>query len=165
MAQEFVPLAERIVDAQLEASPGTATFAGDHRYDDRLPDYSPDGVAHTVDMLRDAADALSQEDDDALGPAERVDHAILLGMVERALFENTEVRVHGWNPLRHNPGMLLDALVSRPFAPPAQRLESLAGRLDAIPDALATAKSVLTDCPRIHLETAVGQFAGTAGLV
>jgi hypothetical protein len=165
MAPEFVPLAERIVDALLEAYPNTATFAGDHRYDDRLPDYSPDAVAGDVAMLRDASVALSQVDEDELGPQERVDHAILQARVERELFEQTEVREHEWNPLEHNPGQLLYALIARPFAPVAQRLESLAGRLDAVPDALATARAVLTDPPRIHLETAVGQFAGAAGLI
>src|SRR2546430_3208248 len=165
MAPDFVPLAERIVDALLEASPGRSTYSGDHRYDDRLPDYSPDAVAGDVAMLRDAAAALSQVDDDELAPQERVDHAILLAMVERELFERTEVREYEWNPLAHNPGPLLYALIARPFAPPAQRLESLAGRLAAVPDALATARTVLAGCPRIHLETALGQFAGTTALV
>src|SRR5256885_14198019 len=149
MPSEFAPLAERIVDALLEASPTTATFAGDHRYDDRLPDYSPDGVTAAVGMLRDASVALSQVDEDTLDPPERVDHAILQARVERELFEYTEVREHEWNPLEHNPGYLLHALIARPFAPLAQRLEGLAGRLDAIPDALATARGVLTDPPRI----------------
>jgi hypothetical protein len=165
MASEFVPLAERIVDALLEASPALAGYAGDHRYDDRLPDYSADAVAHHVEMLRDASAALSQVDEDELDPQERVDHAILLARVERTLFEYTEVREHEWNPLEHNPGPLLHLLLDRPFAPPAQRLESLAGRLSAIPDALATARTVLDNCPRIHLETAAGQFAGTAALI
>jgi uncharacterized protein (DUF885 family) len=165
MSSEFAPLAERIVDALLEAYPGTATFAGDHRYDDRLPDYSPDGITGDVAMLRDASVALSQVDEDALDPQERVDHAILQARVDRQLFEHTEVREHEWNPLEHNPGQLLHALIARPFAPVAQRLESLAGRLDAVPDALAIARTVLADPPRIHLETAVGQFAGTAALI
>lgn len=68
-------------------------------------------------------------------------------------------------PLRHNPGPLLYALIARPFAPAEVRLTSLAGRLAAIPDALATARGVLTDMPRIHVETAVGQFTGAAALV
>ncbi len=165
MPPEFAPLAERIVDALLESSPDTARFAGDHRYDDRLPDYSPGAVAGDVAMLHGASVALSQVDDDELDPQDRVDHAVLLARVEQALFELTEIREHEWNPLEHNPGPLLYALIARPFAPAAQRLESLAGRLDAVPDALATARAVLTDCPRIHLETAVGQFAGAAGLV
>jgi uncharacterized protein (DUF885 family) len=165
MAQEFVPLAERIVDALLAANPAIAGYAGDHRFDDRLPDLSDDAVARDVAMLRDASAALSQVDSDELGPEDRVDHAVLLALVERILFERTEVREHEWNPLEHNPGPLLYTLIARPFAPVPQRLESLAARLSAIPDALATARTVLRDCPRIHLETAAGQFAGTASLI
>src|SRR6266511_3426786 len=141
MPPEFAPLAERIVDALLESSPDTARFAGDHRYDDRLPDYSPGAVAGDVAMLHGASVALSQVDDDELDPQDRVDHAVLLARVEQALFELTEIREHEWNPLEHNPGPLLYALIARPFAPAAQRLESLAGRLDAVPDALATARA------------------------
>ena len=47
---EFVPLAERIVDAVLAANPRLATHAGDHRYDDRLPDLSTAAVAAEVAM-------------------------------------------------------------------------------------------------------------------
>jgi len=165
MPAEFVSLAGRIVDALLLADPKTATSAGDHRLDAELPDYSPDGIMARTAMLRDAGDALSQVDVDALPAAERVDHNLLSSMVETQLFDLTELRTHSWNPLQHNPGGLLHALIARPFAPVAQRLESLAGRLENIPDALATARTVLRDCPRIHLETAAQQFAGAASLV
>ncbi|MEU8000119.1 DUF885 domain-containing protein [Catellatospora sp. NPDC049111] len=165
MTLEFAPLAEHIADALLESSPELAAAAGDHRFDDRLPDLSPDGTTADIGMLRDAADALSQVDADSLDDEERVDHAILSSLVDRQLFELTEVRSHQWNPLRHNPGALLHALMARPFAPVEQRLHALAGRLLQVPDALATARTVLRDAPRIHLETAAGQFAGTAALV
>lgn len=165
MPAEFVPLAERIVDALLQADPQIAASAGDHRGDADLPDYSPDGVMARVAMLRDASDALSQVDIDSLPQAERVDHNLLTSMVDRDLFNLTELRSHSWNPLQHNPGSLLHALIARPFAPVDQRLESLAGRMEKIPDALATARTVLRGCPRIHLETAAAQFAGSAALV
>jgi uncharacterized protein (DUF885 family) len=165
MPQDFVPLAEHIVDAMLEANPVLASSAGDHRFDDRLPDFSPDGVAGDVDMLREAAAALSQVDTDALDPAELVDHTALFGLVERSLFELTELREYEWNPLVHNPGALLNGLIARPFAPAGQRLTAIASRLSAIPDGLATARGALTGCPRIHLETAVTQFSGTAALI
>ncbi|MGN9774270.1 DUF885 domain-containing protein [Micromonospora sp. H33] len=163
--QEFAPLAERIVDALLESRPGLAATAGDHRYDDRLPDYSADAVAADRAMLRDAADALSEVDGDALDVDDRVDHALLTALVDRELFERDEIRAHEWDPLRHNPGMLLHALAARPYAPVDVRLDSLAGRLEAVPDALATARTTLRDMPRIHAETAVGQFTGTAALI
>lgn len=165
MPQDFVPLAERIVDALLEADPELASYAGDHRFNDRLPDFSPDAVLAQTAMLRDAAQALSEVDSTLLDPEQAVDHATLLALVERRLFELTDVREHEWNPLQHNPGPLLYALLARPFAPAAHRLESLAARLATIPDTLAVARTVLRDCPRIHLETAVGQFAGAAALI
>jgi hypothetical protein len=164
MAQ-FVPVAERIADAILESSPLLASYAGDHRFDHKLPDLSPDGVMADVAMLRDAGNALAEVDADALEPEDQVDHAVLTAMVERGLFEATEIRSHEWDPLAHNPGPLLYALIARPFAPAEERLASLEGRLAAIPDALATARTVLRDCPRVHLETAAGQFVGTASLV
>ena len=162
---EFVEIAESIVDAILESDPGMASFAGDHRFDDRLPDLSPGGVAEQVTMLRDAADALSGIDPDTFGPQDQVDHAILSARVEQGLFELSDVREHEWNPLVHNPGPLLHTLLARPFAPADERLTNLTGRLAAIPDALATARAQLSDVPRIHAETALGQFAGTAALI
>jgi hypothetical protein len=162
---EFVPLAERIVDALLESDPGLASAAGDHRFDALLPDLSPEAVADRVAMLRDATDALSGVEPDDFGQQDQVDHAILSAVVERDLFELTDVREHEWNPLVHNPGPLLHMLMARPFAPVDQRLTSLAARLTAIPDALATARAVLRDMPRIHVETAIGQFAGAGSLI
>lgn len=164
-APEYPRLAERIVDELLASDPRLASDVGDHRHDHRLPDLSADAVAARVEMLRDASAALSGVDTDGLSLADRVDHEQLLALVERALFQLTEIREHEWNPLVHNPGSLLHALIARPFAPADQRLEALAGRLGAIPDAMAVARSVLSNCPRIHLETAAVQFRGTAALI
>jgi uncharacterized protein (DUF885 family) len=162
---EFVPLAERIVDALLASDPRLAAEAGVHDVDDQLPDLSSGAVAERLAMLRDAANALSEVDADVLDAEERVDHAILTARVDRTLFGLTEVRSHEWNPLTHNPGSLIYELIARPFAPADVRLRSLAGRLRAVPDAMATARATLSDMPRIHAETAAGQFAGSAALV
>src|SRR6266540_1684254 len=147
MPHRFVDLVEHIADALLESDPHLAALAGDHRFDGRLPDFSTDSVERDVEMLRDASAALSQVDIDALDPQQQVDHAVLLARVERGLFERTEVREHRWNPLAHNPGGLIYDLISRPFAPAKERLVALAARLDAVPDALATAREVLEDLP------------------
>ncbi|WP_433537052.1 DUF885 domain-containing protein [Micromonospora sp. CA-249363] len=163
--EAFGVLAERVVEALLEARPGVATSAGDHRFDDRLPDLSAEALAADRVMLTDAANALSELDPDALDVDEQVDHALLTSFVDRELFELTEIRSHEWDPLHHNPGPLLHPLLARPYAPAEVRLTQLAGRLAAVPDALATARATLRDMPRIHAETAVGQFTGTAALI
>ncbi|MBB5915087.1 hypothetical protein BJY24_003954 [Nocardia transvalensis] len=165
MSESFVQRAERIVDAVLAVDPATAAFAGDHRADDRLPDWSPAAVREQAAMLRDASHALAEVDEPDLPPEDRVDHALLQQEVDGRLFALTELREHEWNPLSHNPGPLLYGLLARPFAPAGERLELLRARLSALPDALATARSVLGECPRVHVETAIGQFDGVAGLV
>jgi uncharacterized protein (DUF885 family) len=165
MSQEFPILAERIVDALLDSDPHLALVTGDHRLDDRLPDFSSGAVAARVAMLHDAANALAQVDTDVLDTEELVDHAQLSTTVDQRLFELTEVRGHEWNPLIHNPGPLLHALISREFAPAEQRLESLTARLSLIPDALAVARQVVRESPAIHVETAIEQFSGVAALV
>ena len=144
-----MPLAERIIDELLAADPGLANTAGDHRYDDRLPDLSADGVAARVAMLRDASGALSGVDTDDLDEAERVDHEQLL-LAGRA----DPVRADGDPRARVEPaGAQPGRAAARAGRPPVRAggssgCESLAARLAAVPDALATARALLADCPR-----------------
>jgi hypothetical protein len=56
-------------------------------------------------------------------------------------------------------------LLVRDFAPLADRLRSAAGRLRAVPASLEMARRTLHDMPRVHLETAIGQFVGTRTLL
>ncbi|MFE3191499.1 DUF885 domain-containing protein [Nocardia sp. NPDC059240] len=165
MSSIFVPRAQRIVDALLTADPHLAASVGDHRSDDRLPDWSRSAVRGQVAMLREASHALAEVDDEDLAPQDRVDLALLQQRVDGILFELTDVGEHEWNPLVHNPGPLLHHLLARPFAPAEERLEALHSRLTALPDALASARSVLGGMPRVHVETAIAQFGGVAALV
>jgi hypothetical protein len=165
MPTEFPALADRIVDALLDADPLAAHHAGDHGRDDRLADLSADAVAARSAMLRDASHSLSEVDDEELSAEDQVDHAMLMTAVDARLFALTETRDHEWNPLAHNPGPLLDALITQEFAPADHRLALLVERLAEVPDALATARATLTDCPAVHVQTAVGQFTGVADLI
>src|SRR5262249_51424841 len=63
------------------------------------------------------------------------------------------------------PGKAIYQLLARDFAPLAERLGSVGGRLAEIPAALAEARRQLGQMPRVHLETAVGQLDGTIALV
>ncbi|QIS10319.1 DUF885 domain-containing protein [Nocardia arthritidis] len=166
MSGTFVERAGRIVDAVLQSDPHAAYFAGDHRVDDQLPDWSLAAVRDQTAMLREASHALAEVDELELTPEDRVDHAMLQHEVDGRLFLLEDVREHEWNPLVHNPGPLLYGLLARPFAPADERLDKLAARLDLVPDALATARVALDgDCPRVHVETAIAQFGGVAALI
>jgi uncharacterized protein (DUF885 family) len=163
--KEFAALADRTVEALLELDPIEATSLGEHRYDDRLPDMSAAGAARALDILADGLLAIDQVDDTALSVGAGIDLEILRNRLSAHRFSLDTVREHTWNPLYANPGTALHLLLAREFAPLADRLRSLAGRLSEVPQSLADSREILSDLPRVHVETAIGQFEGTLHLL
>jgi uncharacterized protein (DUF885 family) len=162
---EFARLAGGYLDDRAERHPELATSLGDHRFDDRLADRS----AAALDDERRALDGwgarLDALDLAALSAEHRVDAAMMADSVARRVFEIDELAEHTWNPLLANPGRAIYLLLARDFAPLPERLASVAGRLAEVPAALAEARRQLGAMPRVHLETAIGQFDGTISLV
>ena len=161
----FVALATRIVDGLLARDPVEATSLGDHRFDDRLPDLSSEGVEESLSTIEHALSAVDQVDDLALGTASAVDLEILRSRLLGQKLELDTLGEHRWNPLVANPGTAVYLLLARDFAPAAERARSLLGRLEAIPPALALARESRDPMPRVHVETAVGQFRGTSSML
>jgi uncharacterized protein (DUF885 family) len=161
----FRDVATKVLDAMLEAAPEQATELGDHRFDDRLSDYSDDGVATRATMLAEALAALDDVDDAGLIVDDRVDLEILRTQVTGNLWELTELRRYQHDPLIHLPGEGLYPLIARAGAATSDRLRALAGRLALVPERLATAREVLHEMPRVHVETAITQARGTHGLL
>ena len=62
-----------------------------------------------------------------------MDAAILRTALRAELFELDQIRSAEWDPMHHNPGNGLYALVSRDFAPLEERLRHLTQRLRAVP--------------------------------
>ncbi len=161
----FVALASRIVDGLLARDPVEATSLGDHRFDDRLPDLSADGVEESLTTIEHALSAVDQVDDLALGTAAAVDLEILRSRLLGQKLALDTLGEHRWNPLVANPGTAVYLLLARDFAPAAERAASLLGRLEAIPAALEQARESRDPMPRVHVETAIGQFRGTSSML
>ena len=161
----FRDVATRVLDALLEASPEHATDLGDHRFDDQLTDYSATASAARATMLTEALAALDDVDDTGLFADDRVDLEILRTRVTGDLWELTELRPHEHDPLLHLPGDGLYPLIARESVPAPDRLRALTGRLAQVPERLATAREVLHDLPRVHVETAIAQAKGTRQLL
>jgi uncharacterized protein (DUF885 family) len=162
---ELRRLADSYLDDLMRRHPDTATELGDHRFDGLLPDRSESALADERRALDSYAARLTELDLMALPPELRVDAAMMADDVARRLFEIEELREHTWNPLLANPGQAIYLLLARDYAPLPERLHSLAGRLAAVPDALAAARSSLSLLPKVHLETAITQFGGTIALL
>ena len=162
---EFVRLAREYLDDRAERHPDIATSLGDHRFDARLADPSAQALDEERRALDDWTARLTVVDHGALSAEHRVDAAMMADSVARRVFELDELREHTWNPLQANPGQAIYQLLARDFAPLPDRLGSVAARLAAIPAVLAEARRQLGRMPRVHTETAIGQFDGTIALV
>lgn len=165
MSQDFVERAEHIIDALMESEPLLAQEVGDHRFDDKIEDLSADGVAARVSMLTDASNALADVDTDALSRDEYVDWEALSNAVAQRLFMLTEVKEHEWDVLRHSPAPFIEPLLHHPHISAEERLSSLLGRLEAIPDAAAASKQTLTRVPKLHAVLGAAQYRSTSDLV
>jgi uncharacterized protein (DUF885 family) len=162
---EFARLAREYLDDRAERHPDAATGLGDHRFDARLPDPSAQALADERCALDGWASRLAALDRGTLSAEHQVDAAMMADSIARRVFEIDELREHAWNPLLANPGRAIYQLLARDFAPLPDRLGSVAGRLAEIPGVLAEARRQLGRMPRVHLETAIGQFDGTIAMV
>jgi uncharacterized protein (DUF885 family) len=166
--EEFQKIAKEYVEGLLQAQPEYATELGDHRFDDRLTDYSPEARTKRLASAKQIREKLQKFSDvSKLTGANRVDIRILKDNIDNEIFDLEELKGTDWNPLAYNQSLAnsLYLLVARDFAPAAQRIPNLRKRMEAIPKAIEQAKKNLQHPPRVHTETAIEQTQGSISLV
>ncbi|HYY57928.1 MAG TPA: DUF885 domain-containing protein [Pyrinomonadaceae bacterium] len=163
--RKFEALAKKYIEEFLAANPETATQLGEHRFDNRLDDYSRAAVERDRAFNQRHLKALDAIPVARLGAANSVDYRILRNRLEYNLFQIEELRDYESNPLRYNIGGAIYGLVARDFAPLKERLRNVKERLKAIPAVVAEAKANLKNPPRVHTETAITQNTGTISLI
>lgn len=162
------PALDRFFEAYYRRRPVTATFTGVHAYDDRLPDWSPEGLADAVAEMR----ALRRE----LEAAGRVPDADVRRFPEDAdpaladAFLEIQIAEHeGPHFFRRNPALWTGeaifsvlSLVTRDFAPIDDRLRAATARMHAIPGFLAEARRTLSDGPAAWRDKALKECDAAA---
>jgi uncharacterized protein (DUF885 family) len=145
------PLAQRYLDGLFAQRPHLAGFMGDHRFDDRLADFSPQAVNARLAELGALEAALGK-----LAPRhldDEVDARILADGIALERLYLSEIRDWEWDPRLfdsfpfYDPremiaGRLSD-LVHGDFAPEAARQKSVVAQLGALPRFLDQAKAAL----------------------
>lgn len=162
----------RHLDDAFALDPLLATGVGIHDHDARWPDLSAAGRAATLARLDGWTAELSAIDPADLAADEVIDRDRLLALFAAQRFELTELRSDAWDPLGwvYVLGDGLFGLLSREFAPAAERLASVAGRLEGIPAVLSAATSTLGSAPdvpvsRLHAERAIVDLPGIGSLI
>jgi uncharacterized protein (DUF885 family) len=86
-ASELTALATEYWEQRLLEDPIEATLLGDRRYDDRMPDETPEAHARVMQRLEDLRQRVQSlhQHQDALGPADRVTWAALQGQIDADL--------------------------------------------------------------------------------
>jgi uncharacterized protein (DUF885 family) len=136
-------------------SPTSGTASGFHQYDTLLEDYSKAGIDARVRALHAA------EKEFAALPADP-DRDLILNNIRATLLDLEQVR--GWekNPDNYSSGVTnsIFVIMSRTFAPPADRLKSAIARERQIPAVFDAARVNLKNPPRIYTEVAIEQLPG-----
>ena len=163
----FQKIAHDYVEQYLRANPEDATELGDHRFDGRLTDYSPEARAKDLSTQKEFRDKLNTIDAPQLTGANNIDFRILKENIDYEIFRAEELKEPEWNPLVYmqSSANSLYLLVARDFAPAEKRVPNLRQRMEKIPGVIAQAKANLQHPPRVHTETAIEQTQGAINLV
>jgi len=139
---EFYREAERFIDRVMKESPVAATQLGDHRFDDRLGDYSKVALERQQREIKSVIKEFEGFDTTSFDVDARIDHRLMIQIAKSILRGFEKFKGH----LR-DPGTYCDECMSgvfllliKEFAPLEERLEKVLGRLRAIPEVLAQGK-------------------------
>lgn len=166
--EQFQKIAHDYIEQFLQSHPEFATELGDHRFDDKLTDYSAEARATELARAKESRHQLEGFNDlSQLSVPNKIDVRILKDSIDNEIFGIEELKEWQWDPLVYNQSLAnsLYLLVARDFAPAEQRIPNLRKRMEAIPAVIAQAKANLQHSPGIYTETAIEQAQGAISLV
>jgi hypothetical protein len=156
-------LVEAYVRTTFRARPHLAVEAGYHEHDGRLADWSRSGLRSERRRLRGLAERAEDADPGELDGRRRRERDHLLALVDRDLFWLERARWPERNPLFYLETLSPRVYVTRPYAPPEERMKALARHAERIPDAASRIRDNLAPpLPGPSLEVAERAYDGLA---
>ncbi len=169
MDEAFQNIADEFISGLTNLSPVTATTIGDHSADDELDNVDDAARRETLMLLREYKAALERIDRDQLSRPNQVDAELLAHHVESNIWQIETLQEWAWNPLYYVniSGGSIYSLMSRDYAPVADRLVAATARLEQMPRIFEQARGSLQPArvPKIHAETAVSQNQGLNSII
>jgi len=158
-------LVDHFFDDFFKLNPTQATASGSHRHDSELEDNSRQGIENQIAFAKNYLDKVNAFDSKSLSLEERQDYQLLVNNLKSILLELEDIRSWEKNPDHYSSGLTQSAfaIMSRKFAPPQTRLQSLIDREKKMPAFLAAGKANLKNPPRIYTAVAIDQLPGIVG--
>ncbi|MDQ3315642.1 MAG: DUF885 domain-containing protein, partial [Verrucomicrobiota bacterium] len=101
--EQFEKTAKEYIEGVLQSHPEYATELGDHRYDDRLTDYSKEALQKELQRAKKFRQQLEAFNDlGKLTGANKVDVRLLKDSIDNEIFGIEELKEREWNPLAYN---------------------------------------------------------------
>ncbi|HLI84752.1 MAG TPA: DUF885 domain-containing protein [Bryobacteraceae bacterium] len=161
---DFAKLADRYFDeAVFRFDPVQATSAGFHQpYDSVLPSYSRSEIAAQTAALHQWEKTVEDFDPRGLSPWVTSDRELVLSSIRSELLTLESIRDWEKNPDRYSSGVTsaVFTIMSRNYAPAADRLRSVIARERLIPRVFQSARENLKNPPQIYTEIAIEQLPG-----
>jgi uncharacterized protein (DUF885 family) len=159
---DYDKLADGYFDQYFPFHPSEGTAAGFHQYDLMLEDYSQKSRDAELVFLGEQKQKFATFPTDHLDDDQRADLKLVSNAIDARLLELQEIRSWQRNPDNYSgsPTYSIFILMSRNFAPPADRLRAVVAREQKMPANFAAARTNLKDVPKIYTEIALQQIPG-----
>jgi len=160
---EFNKLADRYFDeAFFRFDPVQGTQAGFHQYDAQLPSMSAAEVRAEIEALRRFEGEFQNFDARGLSPVAAADRELALAHIRGRLLTLESIRDWEKNPDLYSSGVAnaIFVIMSRNYAPAAERLKLATARERLIPRVFQAARENLKNPPRVYTEVALEQLPG-----
>jgi uncharacterized protein (DUF885 family) len=157
----FYRRAEEWLYRLMELNPVAATQLGDHRWDDRLGDNSPEALESQHQEILSALDEFGAMDTQGFALEARIDHTLIVHILRSFVRQYEKRQSHRRNPSDYLEEALggVVVLLMKEFAPLPDRLRSALGRVREVPRVLAEAQQNLVPAsvPSVWAEIALEQ--------
>ncbi len=152
-------LAAEEIAAELQFAPVTATWLGDHRFDERLDDVRAEAVTRELARLGVMRERVrrAQDESDGQDAGQKLDLRLLSSRVENQILELSDPSPYERNPAFYMNlvAFAIDGLLSPDFIPTEGRVRPLARRLAAVPELCREAEKNLKNPPELFTRRAI----------
>ena len=159
----FNKLADRFFDEVLfKYDPAQATAVGFHQYDTNLPSMTAAEIESQAAALHKFEQEVATFGAAGLSALAAADRDLLLAQIRGQLLTLEVVRPWEKNPDVYSSGVssAIFLIMSRSFAPPAERLKAVIAREKLVPLLFQSARENLKNPPRVYTEVAAEQMPG-----
>jgi len=159
---EYTKLLDQFFDGYFAFNPTAGTQVGFHQYDSKLEDYSQAGIDQEIKFSREFGDKFAKLDTSKMSLEDRDDLELVKSSINSSLLELEDIRQWQRNPDRYSSGITSSVFVimSRNYAPQADRLKAVIARERQMPAVFAAARANIKDAPKVYTEIAIEQIPG-----